>query len=128
MVRFTLSREERLSSLKEISALFEEGKSLTQYPLRLIWRKTGLQEAIPAKILFSVSKKKFPRAVDRNRIKRLMRESYRLLKPGFFEKLPNQSTFHLGLIYTGQEISELTTIQKSLAKSLDKLITQISKD
>ncbi len=128
MTRFTLAREERLSSLRDIEALFKEGKSLTKYPIRLVWHTTSLPGHYPVSVVFSVSKKKFPRAVDRNRIKRLLRENYRLLKPGFYDRLPNGKHFHIGLIYTGQEIPGHPTIQRSLTVALGKLITQIGKE
>jgi ribonuclease P protein component len=127
MTRFTLAREERLSSLRDIEALFKEGKSLTKYPVRLVWRVAAAPGTYPVSIVFSVSKKKFPRAVDRNRIKRLLRENYRLLKPDFYERIPNGMHFHVGLIYTGREIPDHAAIQRSLAIALEKLILQVAK-
>ncbi|HUR31874.1 MAG TPA: ribonuclease P protein component [Saprospiraceae bacterium] len=124
MARFTLSKQERLSSLKEIEILFAEGISLTKYPLRLIWRENSNGSDFPAQVMFSVSKKKFSSAVDRNRIKRLLRESYRLQKPDFYMALPEGRKFHLGLIYTGSEILDLDAIQKSLSQALERMITQ----
>lgn len=125
MARFTLSKQERLSSLKDIESLFTEGHSLIKYPFRLVWRQSPLPEDFPVRIMFSVSKKKFPRAVDRNRVKRLMRESYRLLKPDLFTAFPSDLTFHLGLIYTGNEILELESIQKRMAVALEQFTNKI---
>lgn len=124
MARFTLSKQERLSSLKEIERLFAEGKSLTKYPFRLVWSESLSESGFPVQVMFSVSKKKFSSAVDRNRIKRLMREAYRLWKPDFYQALPDGKTFNLGLIYTGNEILEFQTIQKSLTQALERMITQ----
>jgi ribonuclease P protein component len=122
MKRFTLSKQERLSSRKEIEILFAEGHSLTKYPVRLVWHETTsppLGEA-PVRMMFSVSKKKFPKAVDRNRAKRLMREGYRLLKPDILLTIPEQKSYHLGLIYTGSELLDFVTIQKSISIALER--------
>lgn len=124
MVRFTLSKNERLSSLKEIDALFSKGKSFTKYPLRIVWGAGRKPDDIPARILFSVSKKKFSRAVDRNRIKRLMRESYRILKPGFFNALDKNHSIDVAIIYIGTELMDLAAIQKSMETALQRLSSQ----
>ena len=123
MERFTLSKDERLSSLKEIEKLFLEGDSFTKYPLRYVWLETSTS-GFPVRVLFSVSKKKFSKAVDRNRIKRLLREAYRLLKPGFYASLPPGRSFQLGIVFIGKEISALPVIQKSLAQALERLSLQ----
>ena len=128
MIRYTLSKQERLSSLKEIESLFTEGQSLIKYPFRVVWKASPAEKEFPAKAVFSVSKKKFPRAVDRNRIKRVMRESYRLYKPEFYQSLPQDQSLHLGLIYVGNEILDFETIQNSLKKALERLITLIRKE
>ncbi len=127
MKRFTLSKQERLTSRKEIEFLFAEGHSLTKYPVRLIWRETpnSISPETPIQAMFSVSKKKFPRAVDRNRAKRLMRESYRLLKPELFKSIETKKSYQLGWIYTGNELVDFLTIQKSIAAALDRWIKSL---
>ena len=67
MVRYTLSKPERLSSLKAIEKLFKEGQSLAKYPVRLVWlevREADKQE-FPVQVMFSASKKKFSKADER---------------------------------------------------------------
>ncbi|MEP6646830.1 MAG: ribonuclease P protein component [Saprospiraceae bacterium] len=122
MNQFTLSRQERLSSKKDIDLLFTEPLSLTKYPIRLVWRELPIytEAESPVRAMFSVSKKKFAKAVDRNRAKRLMKESYRLIKPALFEMLPAKKSFHLALLYTGNELLDFVTIQKSLATALER--------
>lgn len=122
MDRYTLSKNERLSSLKEIESLFKEGQSFSSYPFRLVWRSAGSEGDPPVQVVFSVPKKKFPRAVDRNRIKRLMREVYRMAKPDLYRELAGSKMFYLALIYTGNDLRDFTAIQTGLHKALDRWI------
>ena len=124
MEGFTLSKQERLSSLKEIEVLFKEGKSFTKYPFRVIWLEKNPTLKAGIRVMFSVSKRRFPRAVDRNKVKRLMRESYRLLKPTFYRSITVDTSWDIGLVYTGTEILDFQTIQLNLSKALDRLSTQ----
>jgi ribonuclease P protein component len=122
MKQFTLCKEERLSSRKEIELLFAEGQSLTSYPVRLVWRESAhpLPPDKPIQVMFSVSKKKISRAVDRNRMKRLMKENYRLNKPGIYSSLPAGKSYHLAWIYSSDELLDFITIQKGVTTALER--------
>jgi ribonuclease P protein component len=128
MVRFTLSKAERLSSVKAIERLFKEGRSLTRYPVRLVWLQMDRSEDfdVPVQVMFSASKKRYARAVDRNRIKRLLREAYRLYKPTFYTLLPPDQTIHLAVVYTGKEIEPMEDIQKKIIQALGNMIKELS--
>lgn len=77
---FSYPKEEKLKSKKIIDLLFSEGKSVSKYPLRLVYIAYDFEENVPLKMGVSVSKKYFKNAVDRNYFKRVLRECYRLNK------------------------------------------------
>ena len=79
-MNFTYPKKERLKSKTTIGLLFSEGKSVSKYPLRLVYRQAEVDAAEKIKMGVSVSKKYFKRAVDRNYFKRVLRETYRLNK------------------------------------------------
>ena len=85
--RQTFSREERLSSRKLIEKIIEDGKSISVNPFRISWTLAELTTAFPAQLAIAVPKRFFKRAVDRNRIKRLIREVYRKNKSGIYDSL-----------------------------------------
>ena len=81
----TLSKNEILTSRKLIEKIFKrEGEIISKFPLSFIFMQSVIPETVSAQILFSVPSKKVKKAHDRNRIKRLMRESYRLQKQNFY--------------------------------------------
>ncbi|WP_317045208.1 ribonuclease P protein component [Formosa algae] len=79
-MKHTYGKTEKLKSKITIEKLFTEGKSVSAYPLRLVYLKTSFEDNVTIKAGVSVSKRNFKLAVDRNRIKRLLREAYRLNK------------------------------------------------
>jgi len=118
---YSLGKSERLKSRKQIDQIFETGKKITLFPFRLLYRTEQGKGNLKAG--FTVSSKNFPRAVDRNRIKRLMREAYRLRKNELeTEVLKNDFCLHLFLIYTGREMVDYEEISVPLKKLLDKLM------
>lgn len=92
---FTYGKKDKLKSKKLIEQLFSEGKAITAYPLRLVYLKTEFDDNSLLKTGVSVSKRLHKTAVARNRIKRLLREVYRLNKPLYFN---NSSTSYAFMI------------------------------
>lgn len=105
-------KNEKLKSQKVIDKLFSEGKSVAAYPLRLVYMRTGAQDSLPIKAGVSVSKRNFKKAVDRNRIKRLLREAYRLNKCKYLNNIPDQYAFMI--LYVGKTKSDYDTISKKM--------------
>ena len=121
---YTLGKNERLKSRKQIDRLFDRGRKMMIFPFRLMYQ-ISIGEA-DLKAGFTASSRNFPRAVDRNRIKRLTREAYRLQKgalEGILKK--NKQAVHLFFIYTGRELPESAAVHKSIRQLLDKLASQL---
>ncbi len=91
-------KTERLKSKIIFDELIASGSSVKKYPFILVWKKLNVDQSYPIKIAFSVSKKRFPLAVERNEIKRKIREAYRLKKSGIYANLNNN--YAVLLIYT----------------------------
>jgi ribonuclease P protein component len=118
---YTFSKEERLCSKRLITLLFTKGSSFNLYPLRFI--VFNEQEAIPesTQVLISVSKRYFKRATDRNRIKRQIREAYRLNKH-LLTPSSDQLPLLLGILYIGKEKKSFHSIQKKLISGLERCL------
>ena len=100
-MKATYSRQEKLKSKKLIEQLFVEGKSVSAFPLRLVYMEVKFDDDSKQKTGVSVSKRNFKRAVDRNSIKRLLREAYRLQKDDYFNNITTQYAFMI--LYIGKE-------------------------
>ncbi len=123
--KFTLGNNERLKSRKQIEQLFGEGKNFPLSPFRVYYRFIPIINDSPSNLQFGagVSGKNFKRAVDRNRIKRLTREAYRLQKIQLQEIL-SQKRLQLNLffIYTGKELPEFGMTKEKVNVILNKMI------
>jgi len=121
LTNFRFHKEERLCSRKLIEKVLKEGRSIVNHPFRLKWVKAELSSKYPAQVALSVPKKNFKRSVDRNRIKRLMREVYRKNKSKFYEALvAEKCQCALLLGYIGKTIPDYAEVEKSLTVTLQK--------
>jgi ribonuclease P protein component len=127
MDRFTLNKTERLYHQKSIEALFAGGNpSFPVYPFRVVYRRVEDPAAPTAAILISVPKKRFKRAVKRNRVKRQVREAYRKQKHLLIEPLAARGLrVHIAFVWLDPHLhpsSEVETkVRKLLLHIVDKL-------
>ncbi len=96
---FSFDRTERLKSRKIIASLFKKGRSFVAYPLRVVWVVSHAGEQGRATVSIAVSKRNFKTAVQRNRLKRQMREAYRLHKQELYQQLETQQK-HVSFMIT----------------------------
>ena len=123
-MKLTFNKTEKLKSQKLIEKLFLEGKSVVAYPLRLVFIETTFDDNVKVKAGVSVSKRHFKNAVDRNRIKRLMREAYRLNKANYFNNITTQ--YALMILYIGKDGTEFDTVNEKMNLLFDKFLKETS--
>lgn len=120
--KHTFRKKERIFRQKEMDVLFEKGISFIAYPLRVVYVEQQPVSGVEAAILISVSKKKFKRAVHRNRVKRLIREAYRLNKQLLLESLREKGkSLLIGFLFTGNGLPDWKTVEAAMMKTLTAL-------
>jgi len=119
----TLGKEERLKSRKLIGRLYEEGKSITSFPLRMVYLQTQHPSDFPAQVAVSVSKKFFKLAVDRNKVKRLLRETYRKQKSIVYTTVDAPYIFMITFI--DKKVWKYADLELQMKKLLTLFINQI---
>ena len=125
---FSFRKDEILRKKKLIDRLFAEGTSFFVYPYKIFWLPAPLESHFPVQIMFSVSKRTFKNAVDRNRIKRQIREAYRMNKHQLYEHLDhNQQQGVLAIIYTARVHISSQEIEIKIKAALQRLFKEIDK-
>jgi ribonuclease P protein component len=115
-MRFTFRKEEKLKKEKLIKELFDKGSSFYLFPFKVLVLYNPDQTVPFHQVLFSVSKRNFKRAVDRNLIKRRMREAFRLNK----NRIPASKKLLIAYIYSAKEILTFAQIQERLVKTFNR--------
>ena len=122
-----LRKPERLSRKKIIEKLFAGGsRSFSIFPLRVVWLPVEELD-VQASLLVSVSKRRFKRAVKRNRVKRQIREAYRLNKQPLLEALAEKDLrLALAFIYLSDELVDSTVIAEKMKIALARIVEKVS--
>jgi len=131
-IRYTLKKDDRLKSRKVIEQLFKEGETFSNFPLRVIYSFKLPALSSSANVLqagFGVSTKNFKKAVDRNRIKRLLRESYRLQKNDLAEhvKLKDKKLV-VFFMFNGKELPDHKILYDKVQKGIQRLQKIMNED
>lgn len=124
-MNFNYPKNEKLKSKISIGLLFSEGKSVSKYPLRLVYHSGSLNENEKIKMGVSVSKKNFKKAVDRNHFKRILRETYRLNKHILLDNLDKPYAFMF--FYQTKERLTYEEINTKTIQLFEKFVAQNSK-
>lgn len=113
---------EKLKSQKIIDRIFDSGKSITAYPLKLFFIEETLNAATRFQTGFSVPKRYFKKAVHRNYIKRLMRENYRLNKQLLYAN--SDKNYALFFVFIGREMVDFDTVEKGVKKLMERFLAE----
>ena len=123
-MRQTFKKHERLHGKKTIDQLFLRGNSCFSHPFVVYHQTVTTTASSPVcAVLFSVSKKKFPHATQRNLLKRRMREAFRKNKHLFYNKITMLQTdsLHLAFIYVSNEILDYALIEKKMTEAIEHI-------
>ena len=125
----TFRKNERLCSRKIIEDLALNGKNINVPPIRLLWSQSSLNADVPVQATFSVPKRNFKDAVDRNRIKRRMREAYRKNKSSLYALISKDNMqYALLIIFTGKEIVSYFETEEKIKIILNRLVEVVQKN
>jgi ribonuclease P protein component len=122
--RHTLRKTERLYEKKAIDALFEESNQVNMPPFRLLWKIENSESEGVIKAAFSVPRRSFKRAVDRNLLKRRMREAYRKHKYLLNDVIKGNKQWNFMYIYISRSIVTYAEIESKLVLTLQRVIKE----
>ena len=125
-MRFTFKKEERLYGHSALDHVYKNGKHLHNQLIKLIFVEVS-QANPPCRVVFSVPKRNFKKATDRNLVKRRMREIYRNYKHLLYEELnEKQKSIHLYMIYNTKQIPSFDELKESMVKALQTLVNKVN--
>lgn len=123
---FSFPKSEHLCGEKRITELFTQGDAFIAFPMRVVYLLQPKTESEAVSVMVSVPKKRFKRAVKRNKLKRLMREAYRLNKQIIADLMElKQMQIHIAFNYVSNDELDFVTIEKKMKQALQKLVEKI---
>lgn len=121
-MKASFRKAERLCSRKEISELFTSGNGFNVRPFRVVWLRASEDAPSHLRVVMSVPKRKLRKAVDRNLIKRRMREAYRKHKAELITLLESRDrNVNLMLVYQSAELMKYREIEEKIVLILQRL-------
>jgi ribonuclease P protein component len=129
MTAYAFKKEEKLCSQKIIGEIFLSGTSFLCYPLKVVWKEEVFTTPFPIQIVFSVPKRLFKRAHDRNLLKRQLREVYRYRKNELYQLLElNKREIAIMIVYIAKEKLEFGQIESAMTKVILKFKKELNLD
>lgn len=123
--RATFRKHERLCSRTVIKELMASGRAVNEPPLRLIGKVMPLEPSAPAQIAFAVPRRHLPRAVDRNRVRRRLREAYRLNKERWHEALRKAGVQCAWMVvYQGRTVVPYAVTEQKITRAIDRWLLE----
>jgi ribonuclease P protein component len=123
---FSYNKQEKLKSRKDIDELFKSSRSINSFPLKLLYKKVQAETG-SVHVGVTVSKRFFKKATDRNRIKRLLRECYRIEKQVLADFIANSELrVNMFFIYTDKTLPELALLQTKMPLLMQRLVKELS--
>lgn len=123
--RATFRKHERLCARTTIQRLMREGRAVNEAPLRLIGMIAPTGSPAPARIAFAVPRRHLPRAVDRNRVRRMLREAYRLNKHRWYDRLGDAGVQCAWLVvFQGRTVPTYALLQGRITRAIDRWLLE----
>ena len=124
---YTFTKAQRVTGAKRVDAIFASGSSFISYPLRVVFMQHEQSLAASCSIMVTVPKKRIKKAVHRNRIKRLIREAYRLNKKLVNDIQLNEQSLDIVFVYIKDTGTDYKEIDKAMQKALKQVAVRIKK-
>ncbi|MBV9988469.1 MAG: ribonuclease P protein component [Chitinophagaceae bacterium] len=122
------SKKEKLKSRKRLGELFATGRSFSIFPVKVFFTATEMQEKGSVQAGVGVSARNFKKAVDRNRIKRLLRECYRLNKTALTEAAAaKHKALGVFFLYVGKDLPEYPALTEKMIAALNRLTDELNR-
>ncbi len=125
MPDFRLDKSEKLCSRTAISRLFESGKSVVAYPLRMVYRESDRSEGASAQFLISIPKKKIRKAVGRVLLRRRIREAYRLNRSFLYSLSESEKRVDMAFLYMSDKKADYSLIEQKMQKLLQTMAENV---
>jgi ribonuclease P protein component len=124
---FTFRKKERLCGQTAVEGLFDKGNTISAYPFKMLYILHTKPEDYPVRVLITIPRKKFKKATDRNRIRRKIKEAYRLNKYMLLDTfIPSGLKIYLGIVYIGKESNpSFLALKRDLIRSFTRLLKNL---